>query len=138
MHERLPTTTTAPARLVNGYDRVAALSEMTIRLTTPKSPIPAWADRVWKRPIGGSAVQGPDSYNRTKGHVRLAILSIGRVTPPGVELIAAPWSNKRPLADLVGDACEGLEPTDGLRVVCGHGGGGRRVAGGEQSSAHLA
>ena len=40
---------------------------------------------------------------------------------PGVELIAAPWSNKRPLTDLVGDACEGLEPTDALRVVCGHG-----------------
>ena len=40
---------------------------------------------------------------------------------PGVELIAAPWSNKRPLTDLLGDACEGLEPTDALRVVCGHG-----------------
>ena len=40
---------------------------------------------------------------------------------PGVELIAAPWSNKRPLTDLVGDACEGLEPTDARRVVCGHG-----------------
>ena len=40
---------------------------------------------------------------------------------PGVELIAAPWPNKRPLTDLVGDACDGLEPTDALRVVCGHG-----------------
>ena len=40
---------------------------------------------------------------------------------PGVELIAAPWPNKRPLADLVGEACESLEPTDALRVVCGHG-----------------
>ena len=40
---------------------------------------------------------------------------------PGVELIAAPWPNKRPLTDLVGEACEIIEPTDGLRVVCGHG-----------------
>ncbi|MCY4510688.1 MAG: metallophosphoesterase, partial [Acidobacteria bacterium] len=29
---------------------------------------------------------------------------------PGVELIAAPWPNKRPLSDLVGDACEDLPP----------------------------
>lgn len=39
----------------------------------------------------------------------------------GVELIAAPWTNKRPLVDLVGEACESLEATDRLRVVCGHG-----------------
>ena len=39
----------------------------------------------------------------------------------GAELIAAPWPNKRPLVDLVGEACESLEPTDGIRVVCGHG-----------------
>ena len=39
----------------------------------------------------------------------------------GVELIAAPWPNKRPLVDLVGEACESLEATDRLRVVCGHG-----------------
>ena len=37
------------------------------------------------------------------------------------ELIAAPWPNKRPLVDLVGEACESLEPADGMRVVCGHG-----------------
>ena len=40
---------------------------------------------------------------------------------PGVELIAAPWPNKRPLVDLVGEACENLDPTNELRVVCGHG-----------------
>ena len=38
-----------------------------------------------------------------------------------MELIAAPWPNKGPLTDLVGDACEELEPADALRVVCGHG-----------------
>lgn len=40
---------------------------------------------------------------------------------PGIELIPAPWPNTRPLVDLVGEACEKLEATDGLRVVCGHG-----------------
>ncbi len=40
---------------------------------------------------------------------------------PGVELIAAPWPNKRPLADLVGQACEGLSPPDAVRIVVGHG-----------------
>ncbi len=39
----------------------------------------------------------------------------------GVELIAAPWPNKRPLVDLVDEACEILHPTNQLRVVCGHG-----------------
>ena len=40
---------------------------------------------------------------------------------PGAELVAAPWPNKRPLTDLVDDACQGLGPTDALRIVCGHG-----------------
>lgn len=41
---------------------------------------------------------------------------------PGVELVAAPWFNKHPLADLVADACGGLEPTGRVRIVAGHGG----------------
>ena len=40
---------------------------------------------------------------------------------PGVELVAAPWFNKYPLADLVAGACEGLEPTGAIRIVAGHG-----------------
>ncbi|WP_432545577.1 metallophosphoesterase family protein [Kineococcus sp. SYSU DK004] len=40
---------------------------------------------------------------------------------PGVELVAAPWTSKRPLSDLVAQAVAGL-PADGtLRVVAGHG-----------------
>ena len=39
----------------------------------------------------------------------------------GVELIAAPWLNKHPISDLVGDACEGLDPTSAVRIVMGHG-----------------
>lgn len=40
---------------------------------------------------------------------------------PGVELVAAPWFNKHPLADLVASACEGLELTGAIRIVAGHG-----------------
>ena len=39
---------------------------------------------------------------------------------PGVELVPAPWSTKRPLSDLVASACEGLS-ADAVRIVAGHG-----------------
>jgi DNA repair exonuclease SbcCD nuclease subunit len=40
---------------------------------------------------------------------------------PGVELVAAPWTSKRPLEDLVDAACAGLTPAEGLRIAVGHG-----------------
>jgi len=40
---------------------------------------------------------------------------------PGVELVAAPWLSKRPLSDLVADACRGLEADGTVRIVAGHG-----------------
>ena len=40
---------------------------------------------------------------------------------PGVELIPAPWPNKHPTTDLVDAACKGLEPSDAVRIVVGHG-----------------
>ncbi len=39
----------------------------------------------------------------------------------GVDLIAAPWPTKRPLTDLVTGACDGLAPSETLRIVAGHG-----------------
>ncbi len=46
----------------------------------------------------------------------------GPVEPvPGVELIAAPWRNKHPTRDLVGQACRELGTTQAVRVVVGHG-----------------
>ena len=39
----------------------------------------------------------------------------------GVELVPAPWPTKRPLADLVAGACEGLAPSETVRIVAGHG-----------------
>lgn len=41
---------------------------------------------------------------------------------PGVELHAAPWRSKRPLADLVAQACAGLGPAGStVRIVAAHG-----------------
>lgn len=39
----------------------------------------------------------------------------------GVELVPAPWLNRYPDHDLVGAACEGLGPTDAVRILIGHG-----------------
>lgn len=41
---------------------------------------------------------------------------------PGVEVVGAPWLSKRPLSDLVADACAGLAPTPGVqRILVAHG-----------------
>ncbi|MSR46610.1 MAG: DNA repair exonuclease [Planctomycetes bacterium] len=41
---------------------------------------------------------------------------------PGVEIVGAPWTSKRPLRDLVADALERLAPKqDGVRIVVAHG-----------------
>lgn len=41
---------------------------------------------------------------------------------PGIEVIGAPWTSKRPLTDLVAAAASGLSPAPGvLRVMVGHG-----------------
>ena len=39
----------------------------------------------------------------------------------GVELVPAPWFTKRPLTDLVADACDLLEDGDAVRIAVGHG-----------------
>ncbi|TAN24142.1 MAG: hypothetical protein EPN30_06960 [Actinomycetota bacterium] len=38
-----------------------------------------------------------------------------------LEIIGAPWDNKRPLSDLVSEACQGLDEGDKIRIVLGHG-----------------
>ncbi|ALG84304.1 metallophosphoesterase family protein [Gordonia phthalatica] len=40
----------------------------------------------------------------------------------GVSLVAAPWTTKRPLTDLVNDQLAKLAPSDDIRIVVGHGG----------------
>jgi DNA repair exonuclease SbcCD nuclease subunit len=47
----------------------------------------------------------------------------GPVVPmAGVEIVGAPWLSKRPVRDLVGEACRDLAPVEaGVRIVVGHG-----------------
>ncbi len=40
---------------------------------------------------------------------------------PDVELVPAPWYTKRPLTDLVNEACDGLDSVGAVRIVVGHG-----------------
>ncbi len=40
---------------------------------------------------------------------------------PGVSLIAAPWTTKVPLSDLVAQQLDRLEPGDDIRILAGHG-----------------
>jgi DNA repair exonuclease SbcCD nuclease subunit len=41
---------------------------------------------------------------------------------PGVEIVGAPWTSKRPLRDLVAETCAGLTPTPGIvRILVAHG-----------------
>lgn len=69
----------------------------------------------------GSVYRSRAFVDRCPDHV--TVLDDGRAhaVADGVELVGAPWTSKRPLADLVGTACGAL-PADGTRrVVVGHG-----------------
>ena len=60
--------------------------------------------------------------DRCPDHVHV-LAEPGPVTVlPGVEVVAAPWSTKAPLCDLVARACADLGPSDDvIRIVAGHG-----------------
>ncbi len=73
-------------------------------------------------PLDASSIyRSPTFEEHRPGNVTILRASEPVQAGSGVELIAAPWPNKRPLSDLVGDACEGLGPADVVRVVVGHG-----------------
>ncbi len=44
-----------------------------------------------------------------------------RIPVPGVEVVGAPWTSKRPVTDLVAETCAALPADGSLRVVVGHG-----------------
>lgn len=97
--------------LVRALDKMRAAAPLAFYLL-PGNRNPLNASSIFRSP----AFRGPKSDNVTvlDGSEPVQAAS-------GVELVAAPWPSKRPLTDLVNESCEGLEPIDGLRVVCGHG-----------------
>ena len=71
----------------------------------------------------GSVFNSKPWRDRRPAHVHvLDAAGQAREVRPGVEVIGAPWTSKRPLTDLVAAAAAGLQPESGvLRVMVGHG-----------------
>ena len=73
-------------------------------------------------PLDASSIYLSERFKERKPeNVKVLDGSEPVVAAPGVELIAAPWPNKRPTTDLVNEACQGLKQTDAVRIVVGHG-----------------
>ena len=97
--------------VVRALDAIAATPAVTFYLL-PGNHDPLDAASVYK---------SPTFSNHRPANVVVPENSEPVEVAPGVELVAAPWFNKHPLVDLVAGACEGLEPTGGIRIVAGHG-----------------
>ena len=97
--------------LVRALEKMRATPQVTFYLL-PGNHDPLDASSIYRSPTFQEHRPGNVTVLEASGPVQAG---------PGVELIAAPWPNKRPLADLVSDACEGLGPADAVRVVVGHG-----------------
>lgn len=97
--------------VVRALDAMAATPEITFYLL-PGNHDPLDAASVFRSPTFTSHQPPNVVVLDTPGPVPVA---------PGVELVAAPWASKRPLADLVATAVADL-PADGtVRIVAGHG-----------------
>ena len=70
----------------------------------------------------GSVYRSPTFTAHCPTHVVVLDGGAAVEVAPGVEIHAAPWRSKRPLVDLVAQACTGLEP-DGatVRILAAHG-----------------
>ena len=97
--------------LVRALEKMAATPQVTFFLL-PGNHDPLDASSIFRSSI--FAEHRPDN-------VRVLQTSDPVQAVPGVELVAAPWLNKHPVSDLVGDACEGLAATSAIRIVVGHG-----------------
>ncbi|MCG3135976.1 MAG: hypothetical protein HMLKMBBP_03763 [Planctomycetes bacterium] len=70
----------------------------------------------------GSVWRGSAFRERRPPHVTVLETTAPVAVAPGVEVVGAPWTSKRPLRDLAAAACAGLAPAAGtLRVVVAHG-----------------
>jgi DNA repair exonuclease SbcCD nuclease subunit len=85
--------------------------------------VPVWLLPGNHDPLDAASVYtSPTFLDHCPEHVRVLGASGHTEVAPGVDLVAAPWRTKHPLADLVGDALEAVAPDGGrLRIVVGHG-----------------
>ena len=97
--------------LMRAFEKMAGFPTLTFFLL-PGNHDPLDASSIYRSPR--FAENRPDNVKVLDGPELVEAV-------PGVELIAAPWPNKHPTFDLVNTACEGLESTDALRIVVGHG-----------------
>jgi DNA repair exonuclease SbcCD nuclease subunit len=74
-------------------------------------------------PLDAASVYRSPTFERARpGNVVVLDSATPVEAALGVEVAGAPWPTKRPLTDLVGTLCAGLDPADGVtRIVVGHG-----------------
>jgi len=74
-------------------------------------------------PLGAGSVYRSAAFeSQCPANVRVLDTAEPVALRPGVEIVGAPWPTKRPLSDLVADACAGLVPDAGItRVLVAHG-----------------
>ena len=105
----------------NQVDRRTVLKacEVMAGIPAPIYLLPANHD-----PLDAGSVYGSKPWrDRKPAHVHvLDIAGHCLEVRPGVEVVGAPWTSKRPLSDLVAGAASALQPVAGvLRVMAGHG-----------------
>lgn len=69
----------------------------------------------------GSVYRSTSFRDGCPDHVEVLTDRVPRSPVAGIEVVGAPWTSKRPVADLVADTCAALPDDDALRVVVGHG-----------------
>ncbi|MCY4193408.1 MAG: DNA repair exonuclease [bacterium] len=73
-------------------------------------------------PLDASSVYSSAAFAEHKPDNVVVLESSSPIeTASGVKLVPAPWLTKRPLTDLVADACDTLEAGGEMRIVVGHG-----------------
>lgn len=73
-------------------------------------------------PLDAASVYRSEAFRDGPANVRVLDGEEAVEVAPGFEVVGAPWTTKRPLADLVAERASRLEPRSGvLRVMVGHG-----------------
>jgi len=86
-------------------------------------PVPVWLLPGNHDPLDAASIFDSDRFRELcPDHVHVLRMPGIHQVAPGVEVVAAPWFTKRPLSDLVADACSSLQPCDAVvRILAGHG-----------------